>query len=547
MSQSDISPFADAPPLPPPPSDVDVPVGPRARSEARVGHQVRGKWRLDSLIGSGGTAAVYAATHRNRSRAAIKMLHPELSAIASVRATFLREGYAANGVPHEGVVRVIDDDVAEDGSAFLVMELLVGETLEEKLTQAKGPLSMSEACTIVDRVLDILSAGHAQGIQHRDITPKNVLILPGGRVKLIDFGSAYVSDLSQQQSGGTLASTPMGTPAFMSPELARGRLNDVDPRTDVFACGALLYTMLVGRPPRRAGTMNEELMQAMSEPLASVKTVRPELPECIAGLVDRALAFEKTDRWPGARAMQDALILAREGISSTPDAVAELVGVDKTVELDAWAAPTRQSVSPYGSSPEIFAARELVPSTPRDSAGMMNPLFVKDGSTPPVARSSAPRYQAYAPPVRSVDNVAVYVAMALLLVGGLVAAALLIVDPSHLPGRASAAPARLAAAQANPHTEDPIPPPPPVADLTPAPTNPPAPVAAAPSSPSAPVAAAPPVAAPVVAPTVAPAPAPAPSAVSARPWSRNRPRAASSSASPAPDGLVRTNPFDTRN
>src|SRR5271170_6443090 len=102
------------------------------RAMGRVGQVLNGKWRLDVLLGVGGMAAVYAATHRNGSRAAVKLLHAELSLNADVRARFLREGYVANKVAHDGAVRVSDYDVAEDGSAFLVMELLDGETLEAR-------------------------------------------------------------------------------------------------------------------------------------------------------------------------------------------------------------------------------------------------------------------------------------------------------------------------------------------------------------------------------------------------------------------------------
>src|SRR5580704_6464814 len=100
------------------------------RAKARVGHVLRGKYRLDRVLGVGGMAAVYAATHRNSKRFAVKMLHPELSMRADIRSRFLREGYVANQVEHPGAVAVMDDDVAEDGSAFLVMELLQGGTLE---------------------------------------------------------------------------------------------------------------------------------------------------------------------------------------------------------------------------------------------------------------------------------------------------------------------------------------------------------------------------------------------------------------------------------
>ena len=110
----------------------------RDRAEARVGTLLKGKWRLDTLLGVGGMAAVYAATHRNRNRAAVKVLHPDLAAEPSVRARFHHEGYAANAVGHPGVVRVLDDDETEEGLVFLVMELLDGESYDRIAHRSGG-------------------------------------------------------------------------------------------------------------------------------------------------------------------------------------------------------------------------------------------------------------------------------------------------------------------------------------------------------------------------------------------------------------------------
>src|SRR5262245_5051262 len=120
----------------------------RARAQERVGQMLRDKWRLDALIGVGGMAAVYAATHRNRLRGAVKVLHPELAANAEARARFLREGYVANRVGHRGAVGVIDDDVADDGTAYLVMELLQGETVASMLKRL--PNKQLDESTAID-------------------------------------------------------------------------------------------------------------------------------------------------------------------------------------------------------------------------------------------------------------------------------------------------------------------------------------------------------------------------------------------------------------
>src|SRR5450432_1672925 len=130
------------------------------RVQARLGAVLRGKYRLDQVLGIGGMAAVYKATHRNQAEFAVKMLHPELSLREDVRTRFLREGYAANSVKHPGVVRVVDDDVAEDGSAFLVMELLDGLSCEELVEKHGGRLPSAAASTMILQLLEILAAAH---------------------------------------------------------------------------------------------------------------------------------------------------------------------------------------------------------------------------------------------------------------------------------------------------------------------------------------------------------------------------------------------------
>src|ERR1700742_4034989 len=139
------------------------------RAQARVGALLNGRWRLDKLVGVGGMAAVYAATHRNSKRVAIKILHPEIPADDGARSRFVREGYAANQVGHRGAVMADDDGVTEDGTAFLVMELLEGETLDERSTRRGGKLEVREVLSLVDQALATLEAAHARNIVHRDL------------------------------------------------------------------------------------------------------------------------------------------------------------------------------------------------------------------------------------------------------------------------------------------------------------------------------------------------------------------------------------------
>lgn len=287
------------------------------QAEARVGRTLKGKWTLDRVLGVGGMASVYAATHRNQKRVAVKMLHPELSFNAAVRQRFLREGYVANTVQHMGAVSVDDDDVSEDGCAFLVMELLDGETLESRWARKDRRLPPGEVLALVDRVLDTLAAAHARGIIHRDLKPENLFFTRDAQVKVLDFGIARVRELgcaTKTQTGSL-----MGTPTFMPPEQARGRWEEVDAQSDLWAVGATMFTLLSGEFVHMAGTVNESLVLAVTQPARSLGTLRSDLPTSLLAFVDRALAYDKAARWPDALAMQTALREAYAALESDWD------------------------------------------------------------------------------------------------------------------------------------------------------------------------------------------------------------------------------------
>ena len=274
------------------------------RAQTRIGQVVKEKWRLDVLLGVGGMAAVYAATHRNGSRAAIKLLHPELSTNHDVHARFLREGYVANAVGHEGAARVIDDDVAEDGAAFLVMDLLDGETLEDRRVRCGGQLDEDDVLSATDQLLDVLIAAHSNGVIHRDIKPENVFVTRGGQVKVLDFG---IARLHGTKSTATLSGAAMGTPAFMSPEQARGLWDEVDGQSDLWAVGATMFSLLSGRLVHEGRSTNEQLLHAMTKEPAPLESILPNATAAVCQLVNRALVFDKEQRWPNATRMQEAV------------------------------------------------------------------------------------------------------------------------------------------------------------------------------------------------------------------------------------------------
>jgi serine/threonine protein kinase len=290
-------------------------------AQARVGSVLRDKWRLDGLLGVGGMAAVYEATHSNGNRAAVKLLHPQYVADAEIRKRFLHEGYVANLIEHPGAVRVLDKDDAPDGTAFLVMELLEGETLQARLDR-RGRLPENEALVIAYRVLDVLAAAHARGIVHRDIKLDNVFITLAGEVKVLDFGIARLAaESSKVQVSRTARYSMLGTPAFMAPEQALGRSDEVDGQTDLWAVGAIVFKLLTGRNVHEGQTLSEQLASAATKPAPSLQTILPQTASQVAVVVNRALAYDKEDRWRDARDMQAAIRPLLGGASQSLPAV----------------------------------------------------------------------------------------------------------------------------------------------------------------------------------------------------------------------------------
>ena len=282
----------------------------------RVGRTLRDKWHLDALIDVGGMAAVYAATHRNGMRGAVKILHRHRSLDPDIAARFRREGYIANKVAHKNAVSVLDDDVDDDGSVFLVMELLEGTTLRERA--GDGRMRPDEVLLVVDQLLDVLAVAHDLAIIHRDVKPDNVFVTAEGQVKILDFGIARLSEPSAAGHSATMAGLPMGSPAFMSPEQARGRWDLVDAQSDVWSVGATMFTLLAGEDVHIRGTVPELLAAIFSEPARSLATAVPECHPALVDVVDGALQLRLADRWPDARAMQAAVRKAYEAMYGEP-------------------------------------------------------------------------------------------------------------------------------------------------------------------------------------------------------------------------------------
>ena len=368
-------------------------------ADPRIGTTLKDKWRIDALLGRGGMATVYAATHRNGKRVAVKILNPELTSIPEVRARFLREGYVANKVGHPGAVSVDDDDVAPDGAAFLVMELLDGETLEARRERSPGGrLPAQEVAALADQVLDTLAAAHAQGIVHRDLKPENMFLTRDGVVKLLDFGIARLCEGSGGAKTATATGTLMGTPAYLPPEQARGRCAEVDGRSDLWAVGATLFTLLAGRCVHEAETVNEVLALAVMQPAPALRSVAPDVPDALAAVVDRALAREKEKRWPDARAMQQALREAVAGGAPTLAVPAPRAAGERDSNATPPTAPhaTAAALTLRTLAPQETTARRLRLGVAL--AGIAGMIAAGAYAAWPRSRAPAPRAAADAPP-----------------------------------------------------------------------------------------------------------------------------------------------------
>jgi serine/threonine-protein kinase len=288
-------------------------------ARARLGTTLQEKWTLDNLLGVGGTASVYAARHKNGKRVAVKILHPELSRHEHFRERFLREAYVGNRISHPGAITVSDNDVTEDGCAFLVMDLLEGENLEVRRERKGGVLDALEVLSLMDATLDTLHAAHGKGIVHRDIKPENLFLTVDNQLRLLDFGIAHIN--VPQNPGQTLAGVSMGTPAFMPPEQASAHWDKVDAQSDLWAVGASMFTLLTGRYVHQGGTVNESLVLAVTKPAPRIEAVNPRVPSNVATIVNKALERDKGKRYQTAEQMQREIRVAFQALQSgdTPE------------------------------------------------------------------------------------------------------------------------------------------------------------------------------------------------------------------------------------
>ena len=342
---------------------------PDDRAQERVGTVLNDKWTLERLIGIGGMAAVYAGLHRNGARAAIKVLHPSYARRPEIRERFLREGYAANRVNHSGVVKVLDDDIIEggpdDGGAFLVMELLEGQSVEDRIEKGP-PIAERELLAIMRAVLDVLDVAHKAGVVHRDLKPENLFLARNPekpdekpKIKILDFGLARIAEGSNK----TMAGVAIGTPSYMPPEQAAGRVFEVDHRSDLFAVGASCFRILAGRTVHPAEGALAICARMAKEPAPKLRSVAPNVSEDTANVIDKALEFKREDRWQDAASMRDA---AKDAIDALGGQTVEIDSgmIEVAERQESRSAPVPPTPSPKPASPKPPPSRREETTAP---------------------------------------------------------------------------------------------------------------------------------------------------------------------------------------
>ncbi len=312
---------------------------PDHRGVALVGEILDGAYQLTRLISEGGMGTVYEAVQlRLNKRVAVKVMTPELAANPEALARFRREVDVTSQLSHPHIISLLDFGTTPQGQPYLVMEFLDGEDLEKRILRV-GYLPVAAALDVVKQVASALAAIHAKGVVHRDLKPANVFLLPldgaANFVKLVDFG---ISKVRTAETKLTRAFTMMGTPEFMAPEQATGRVDDVDHRSDQWALGCLAWLMISGTNPFWAADLNTVLRHIVNRDPAPLDPKEPNCPMEVEQVLRRALAKNQADRFPTITAFSRAF----EAAATAPPVVGAAMPEPRSPEIARSSAKSRR-------------------------------------------------------------------------------------------------------------------------------------------------------------------------------------------------------------
>jgi hypothetical protein len=305
-----------------------------------LGHVLADRYELGPVLGQGGMARVHQGLDRQLDReVAIKVLAPPFDRDSDFVERFRREARAAAGLSHPNIVAVFDSG-SDDDTHFIVTELVEGETLADRLRR-DGPMPPADAVAVAVDIARALAAAHARGLIHRDIKPGNVMLLPDGRVKVVDFGIARAAGSDTLTNTGVV----LGSTAYLSPEQAGGQ--PVDERADLYALGCVLYEMLTGHVPFSADTPIATMYRHVNEDAPPPSTIAPVQPE-LEDVVLRCLEKEPKRRFASAAELEAALLalpLVRGGDTMR----LETVGAAETRPVAPDAAAETRPVAPVAA------------------------------------------------------------------------------------------------------------------------------------------------------------------------------------------------------
>lgn len=390
-------------------------------SGSLVGKALDGQYQIEALLGKGGMGAVYRARHvLLGDRVAIKVLPPEMRSNTEWLRRFQREGQAARRFRHPNAVTVYDLRTSSDGTIYLVMEYVEGNTLDVELRK-RGTFSPAEAVAVLRPIMSVLNAAHAMGVVHRDLKPENIMIgkaTTGGEpmVKLLDLGIAKLREVAGAEKTGstnlTVAGQMLGTPYYMSPEqwgeLPHDGNSEIDGRADIYSLGCVLYEIIAAKRPFNGLTLAELRRQHVSITPEPLHEAAANVPESFSRVIARSMAKDRDHRQSTAGEVEQELTaaLSAEGISSTPSLSAlpseSSGGVSSGVVTSPHqTAATMVTGTDQGASeipsqaatmPTVIA-QPKAPANPTIASGiaMQPPPIPARVSPPPVATDVAPQ------------------------------------------------------------------------------------------------------------------------------------------------------------
>jgi tRNA A-37 threonylcarbamoyl transferase component Bud32 len=320
--------------------------------DSRIGTTIAGRYLIEEVIGEGGMATVYRATQKPTGRpCAMKIMIAALAREAIVRERFRREAKSAQKLAHPNIIEIFDQGETEDGTAYLVMELLKGRTLGEFV--GKGPLDLRRALRLMIQMARGIARAHDLDVVHRDLKPENIFIveLEGGAelVKLLDFGIAH----SKQDSRLTGAGEIFGTPQYMAPE--RITTGDPGPPGDLYSLGVVFFEMLTGTLPFDAPDIATFFKKHLQEPPRALRSLNPLIPVPLDNLVLRLLAKDPKERPVDAhRVHADLLEMARDADLSIPSVPESEVEADRTIHSAVPLHAARSAVETWARRLPVF-------------------------------------------------------------------------------------------------------------------------------------------------------------------------------------------------